>query len=314
MHIKRTIAIAVLAGFLLPAIALAGDAVHWAYVNGAWVKADTIPGDFGHGVSVYTAGGVPGKALGLSTATGVHEYYQGFVTPGVYDPTGTNMASGSVSDVDSDDMRNGVRIFVTDASGINEYKQSGVPWVYESTVAAGSGFTAGVIANDQDRVWAIQGGTIYEYDRTSATTWAQNGDVYAGNYLDLAVVAAPGTPVLFALRSDGIDEFHGGTMVRSHSGLFSGANGIATWSDQDNLFVTTTTGLLLVPRTIGGPDHLKFDPANVQVIDGSTGYLDVDCATGLSGTAFDIYAVQVPEPATAFGLLLAVFVLARRRR
>jgi len=298
-----------MAALLQPGTARAGDLAQWAYVNGTWIKPYQATGDFTHGIAAYGAGGIPGKALALTDGASAIEYVREYMNPGQYDPTGLSVAANGIRDVASDDVLNGARIFVTDADGAREYRYYSGAWNPESVIATGSGFTAGDINYLQDRFWAVQNGTIYEYNRTSGTTWAQNGDVFAGNYLDLAVKSQPGSAIVFGLRADGFDEFQGGQMVRSHNNLFSDATGIATWSDQDNLFVSTTSGLLWVRRDSG----LSFTPAGVSVIDESSGYLDVETITDTGGTDFDIWAVQVPEPATLLVLLAGGVLLARRR-
>lgn len=308
MHVKRAMVIGALAGLLLPGMALAGDMVQWAYTGGGWIQPYMAPGSFTHGVATYQAGGV-NEIVALSDASGVAEYYRLAGPPGQYGFVGQVVSNPSVRDVDSDDLRNGTRMFITDAGGINEIRWVSPSWIVESTIATGPDFVAGAIANDQDRLWALKSdGTIYEYNRTGATTWAQVGDVFPGSYVDVAC-RARNTTITFGLRDTGFDEFVGGQLARSHDGLFSGATGIAVWSDYDNVFVSTKSGLLHLVRDSG----LSFTPAGVHVIDASIGYLDVDAPTEMSGTAFDIWAIQVPEPVTALSLLLATLVLARRR-
>ncbi|HOW69853.1 MAG TPA: PEP-CTERM sorting domain-containing protein [Phycisphaerae bacterium] len=308
MHIQRAILMAALTGLLLPGFALAGNMAEWTYTAGGWSSPNFAPGSFTHGVAAYQAGGV-NEIVALSDASGVAEYYRLAGPPGQYGFAGQVLNSPTVRDVDSDDLRNGSRMFITDATGINEIRWVSPSWIVESTIATGSDFVAGTIANDQDRLWALKSdGTIYEYNRTGATTWAQMGDIFPGSYVDVACRSRNIT-ITFGLRDTGFDEFAGGQLVRSHNDLFSGATGIAVWSDYDNVFVSTKTGLLHLVRDSG----LSFTPAGVRVIDGSIGYLDVEAPTEMSGTAFDLWAIQVPEPTTAFGLLLAVSVLVRRR-
>lgn len=273
----------------LIAAPLQADMKEWAgkIAGGSWVADPTLAaGAFTHGLALYTAGGVTGNGFAVADSTGVREYVVGFLTPGTYDFTGTEVLSDSVTDVDSYDVRNGVRIFVADGSGITEYKQSGVPWLFESTVVAGVGFTALATTFDQDRIWAIQNGSLREFNRTGATTWAE-GVTVAGAYVDVAARSV-NPDLVFALRATGFDEFQGGSLVRSHDSLFTGATAIAVWSDYDNVFVATTSGLLHLVRD---PATLDFTTAGLTVVDGTVGYRDVDVPTEDAVGALVAYAV-----------------------
>lgn len=269
------------------------DMNEWAgkIAGGPWVADPTLATNgFTHGLAIYTAGGVVGNGFAATDAAGIHEYVRGFVTPDVYDLTGTNVLDATITDVDSDDTRNGARIFVASLTGLAEYKQSGVPWVLESTISTESGFTAVVITNDQDRVWAIQNGSLREFNRTAATTW-EPGITASGSYVDVAAKSLARTPdpgLVFALRATGFDEYAGGALVRSHDDLFTGATAIAVWSDYDNVFVATASGLLHLARDL---TTLSFNAADVTVIDGTVGYRDVDVATEDAVGTLVAYAV-----------------------
>jgi hypothetical protein len=291
--------------------AWAGDMVQWHYDGTNWAAPYTTPGSFGHGVASYLASGVNNIAA-IADPSGVAEWYAPLGAPGQYGNAGAVVADPTVVDVDSDDIRNGSRMFVTNANGIQEIRWVSPAWTLESVVSTGAGFTAAVIANDQDRVWGVQNGNVVRIERTGATTWETTSDLFAGPYVDLTVRSREsiGTSIVFALRDTGIDEIYNGAVVRSHEGLFSGATGISTWQDQDNLFVSTQTGLLHVRRDSG----LSFTPAGVSVIDGTQGYLDVDAATFRSDTAFDLWAIAIPEPTTLVLLVLGAGAVAARRR
>lgn len=296
-------------GALVPA-SRAGGMLQWHYDGAAWSAPYVTPGEFQHGVANYLASGVNNIAA-LTDAAGVAEWYAAIGAPGEYGNAGAVVADPTVVDVDSDDLRNGSRMFVTNANGIQEIRWS-PSWLLESVVATGAGFTAGVIANDQDRVWAVQDGNIVRFERTGATTWEATSDLFTGPYVDLTARSREsiGQSIVFALRDTGFDEIYDGAVVRSHEGLFSGATGISTWQDQDNLFVSTTSGLLHLRRDSG----LSFTPAGVTVIDGTQGYLDVDAATFRSDSEFDLWAVAIPEPATLLLFGFAAGVMVRRRR
>lgn len=289
----------------------AGNLIQWHFDGAAWAAPYDTPGDFQHGAANYLASGVNNIAA-VADPAGVAEWYAVIGPPGQYGNAGAVVADPTVLDVDSDDIRNGSRIFVTNANGIQEIRWLSPAWQLESVVVSGAGFTAGVIANDQDRVWAVQNGNIVRFERTGATTWEATSDLFAGPYVDLTVRSREslGQSIVFALRDTGFDEIYDGAVVRSHEGLFSGATGIGVWQDQDNVFVSTTSGLLHVRRDSG----LSFTPAGVSVIDGTQGYLDVDAATFRSDTNFDLWAVAIPEPATLLLLGFAAGAVASRRR
>jgi len=209
---------------------------------------------------------------GLLTASAVEEW---LLAGGTWNPTGLTLATTSFAlDLASDDTLRGDRIFLVDQNGVTEYLYDGSTWSFASTVAAGTGFTAGAITHEQDRFWAVREGTIYEYNRLSLTEWAQQGDVFPGDYVDVAARAV-NTARTYGLRDTGLDEFQGGQMVRSHNDLFSGATGIAVWTDEDHLFVTTTGGLLMLERDLS---DLMFKPAGVTMIDPHP-YRDVHTST-----------------------------------
>ena len=310
-RLMKLVIVVLCAAMLLPAAAFGGNMQQWGFVGGSWVQPRFATGDFTHGIAIHQASGGPNAAI-LTDAAGAYEYYAGGNPQYVYDAT--VLGSTTVRDAASDDTLNGSRVFITDGTGVNEYLWGGGGYSLNSNIATGAGFTAGEISRAQDRYWAVWNGDILEYNRTEATTWAQNGDVFAGDYVDVAARAV-NTGIVMGLRDTGFDEFQGGALVRSHNNLFSGATGIATWSDYDNVFVSTTSGLLHLARDVdpNSPTFIQFTVAGITVIDNSAGYLDVDTLSEVAGTAFDVWAVQVPEPTTA-GLLICVLLGWRRRR
>ncbi|MBP7937438.1 MAG: hypothetical protein KA354_22575 [Phycisphaerae bacterium] len=269
------------------------DMKEWSgkIAGGSWVADPTLATNgFTHGLAIYTAGGLAGNGLAATNTTGIHEYVMGLVTPGVYDLTGMNVLDATATDVDSDDTRNGARIFVASSTGLAEYRQSDSPWLLESTISTESGFTALVITNDQDRVWAVQNGTLREFNRTAATTW-ESGATITGSYVDVtakSLAKAPDAGLVFALRATGFDEYSAGSLLRSHNNLFTGATAIAVWSDYDNVFVATESGLLHLARD---PVTQNFTPAGVTVIDNAAGYRDVDVPTEDAVGTLVAYAV-----------------------
>lgn len=256
----------------------------WTLSDGHWYPATVLEGDHGHGMAIYTSGGLP-HALCLTDSSGVHEYV-GFA------PTGCSIATSSARDVMADDRLNGSRLFVVDERGVTEYLWDATTWAPVSVVAAGPGFTAGAITGAQDRLWVVRNGAVCAYARApGASTWFA-GKVFPGDYVDVAVRSAYPTAVVFLLRNTGLDEVQNDQIVRRHDNLFSGATGIATWSDQDNVFVSTTGGLLhLLRTTSGGGNHLEFEPANVTLLDAAGPYLDVICETENTTGPITVYGV-----------------------
>ncbi|GEM_PF-723799 len=275
----------------LATIVPAGAGVRqWTLSNDQWYPTTALEGDFGHGMALYTAGGLP-NAMALINSTGVYEYL-GFT------PTGYSIATSSGRDIVSDDRRNGSRLFLVDDRGVTEYLWDTTTWNPVSIVAAGPGFTAGAVGNDQDRFWAVQGGTVCEYTRAAGgNTWSA-GQTFSGNYVDVTVRSACPTAVVFLLRDTGLDEIEGNRIVRTHNNLFSGATGIATWSDQDNIFVSATGGLLHLLRTTApGSKSLQFESANVRLVDPAGPYLDVICETENTIGPISVYGLT---PAATF--------------
>jgi hypothetical protein len=308
MHFSSgTLAVGFVVCLLFVPAASAGNMAQWHYDGTTWTRPYIAVGNFTHGVANYHSSGI-NQIAALTDATGVAEYHPGWGGPGEYGKVGYITTDPTVTDVDTDDLRNGARQFMTSPTGIVEILDSG-GWNPASTVVSGPGYTVGVIANDQDWVWALNGGTINLIERTSLTTWAAPVAIGSGPYIDLTAKSRGTSAIVFALTDDGFDEYYGNQLVRSHRGLFSGATGISTWEDQDNLFVSTTSGLLRVRRDSG----LSFTPAGVSVIDGSVGYADVDAATMRVSGEFDLWAIQVPEPATLGLLAIGAALLLRRR-
>ncbi len=307
---KSHLCIAVMLCAAAAAPALAGDMYQWHYDGTTWTVPYTATGNFTHGAANYLASGVNNIAT-LTDASGVTEYYAAVGGPGQYGNAGQVVSDPNVLDVDTDDIRNGTRQFVTTTSGITEYLWGG-PWAVTSTPAVGAGYTAAVVANDQDWVYALNAGNITRIDRTSLTTWAAPIPIGSGPYIDLSVRSREslGLSIVFALTDDGLDEFYGDQLVRSHRGLFSGATGISTWQDQDNLFVSTTTGLLHLRRDAG----VMFTLGGVSYVDLSRGYLDVDTATFRADSNYDLWAVAIPEPASlSLFFVGAALALVRRK-
>ena len=192
-----------------------------------------------------------------------------------YGLTGDVLAISGVTDLSTDDLvTDSTRVWVTNASGATEYNAGSVA----TTVETAAGHVAGEVAYAQDTYWSVKDGAVVGYNRSNP--WAPSFVTLTpptGHYIDVTVRSQGNGGRLFALTDTGFDEYDvsdsGGSPVASHTGLFTGATGISIDGDQDDVFVSATSGLFHLHRDGGATG---FSLAGKTVIDGTTAYLDVD--------------------------------------